>query len=171
MRIPSGPEFKPDYRYVLTRLAGVSTDRRTIARIGSIALQERVAPLDITPYAGLGVPLARLDPTGVAWVQTMYPLQFYIAGPTPGPVWARLTFHATVPVSVPRQAGVKVRRSGGTLVACVRATGTVPQRRVSLSMSAPLTPGPEPPETFPPAMPLQGVQLTSMRAVAGRCSV
>ena len=52
VRIPSGPEFKPDYRYVLTRLAGVSTDRRTIGRIGSIALQERVAPLDITPYAG-----------------------------------------------------------------------------------------------------------------------
>ena len=110
------------------------------------------------PTPGLSVPLARLDPTGTAWVQTMYPLQFYVAGPTPGPVWARLTFHATVPVSVPRQAGVTVRRAGGTLVACVRATGTAPQRRVSLSMSAPLTPGPEPPETFAPAMPLEGVQ-------------
>jgi hypothetical protein len=169
-RIPPGKEFDPNYRYVLTRLAGVATDRRTIARSGPIALQQRIRALDITPYAGLGVPLARLD-GGAAWVQTSSPLQFIVAGSAPGPVWARLTFSATVPVSVPPQTGVRVRRTDNALTACVRATGSAPRRQVSLTLTAPLTPAAEPPETFPPPMPLQGLELTAMRAVSGRCDL
>ncbi len=30
--VPPGPEFKPDYTHVLTRFAGIRTDRRRIAR-------------------------------------------------------------------------------------------------------------------------------------------
>ena len=41
--LPPGPEFDPGYRYVVTRLAAVATDRRVIAREPGIALEERVS--------------------------------------------------------------------------------------------------------------------------------
>lgn len=170
VRLPPGPEFDPRYRYVLTRLAGVATSRRVVARRGAIALEERVKPLDITPYAGLGTPLESLDRSGVAWVQTQSPLRFYIAGYGGGHVWGRFTFRVTVPTSVPSQTGVRTRLVGSTLTACVPALGAAPERRVDLTITAALRPGPEPHESFPPPMPLEGVALTSMRAVTGRCT-
>jgi hypothetical protein len=44
-----GPSYQPqlldpNYRYVLTRFTAVITGRRTIARSGGIALEERIAP-------------------------------------------------------------------------------------------------------------------------------
>ncbi len=170
-RLPPGPEFNPRYRYVLTRLAAVATDRRTIARRGGIALEERTQPLDITPFDGLAVPLERLGERGVAWVQGQTPLRFYVAGYGGSSVWGRLTFRTTVPVSVPRQPGVRTRLSAGTLTACVRATGQAPTRQVQITIKADVTPGPVPRETFPPGMPLEGLALTSMRALTGGCTV
>ncbi|MGP0053500.1 MAG: hypothetical protein ACLPZR_32310 [Solirubrobacteraceae bacterium] len=168
---PAPPSFDPRYRYVLTRLAGVATDRQVIAREGSVALERRVKPLDVTPYAGLAVPYTSLDP-GVAWVQTQYPLQMYVVGyDGERPAWARLTFQASVPVSVPRQAGVRSALAGHTLTVCVRAAGREPVRDVNLALHANLVPGPPPPDLFPPPMPAEGVVLTGMRAVTGDCSV
>jgi hypothetical protein len=169
LRLPPGPEFDPRYRYVLTRLGSVATDRRVIARSGGIALEERVKPLDVTPFAGLGAPLERISRTGVVWVQTQYPLQLYIVGDADGTAWARLTFDASVPVLVPRQPGVRARLAGTTLTACVRGIGAPPERRVTLRMNAMLRPGALPHETFPPGMPLEGLALKSMQAVTGRC--
>lgn len=171
VRLPPGPEFDPGYRYVLTRFASVATDRRIIARSGGIALQERIKPLDITPYAGLGAPLERILRTGVVWVQTQRPLRLYIVGYAGGSAWARLTFAVSAPVSVPSQPGVRTRLVGTTLTACVRALGGPPERRVTLRINAVLRPGVPPRETFPPGMPLEGLALTSMRAVTGHCAV
>ena len=166
-----GPEFHQDYRYVLTRLGGVATDRRLIARTHGIALEERVKPLDITPYAGLAVPLERVSTSGVPWVQTQYPLQFYVVGYDDGkPAWASLTFRTSVPVSVPAQPGVSTREAGDIFRACVRATGREPIRRVALQLYAALTPGPAPHVLFPPPMPLEGVAMTSMRVVTDHCT-
>ena len=53
-----GPSFKPNYQYVLTRLAGVANQRRTVARFGAIALQRRINALDVTPISGLSVAAA-----------------------------------------------------------------------------------------------------------------
>ncbi len=169
LQLPPGAEFKPNYRYVLTRLAGVGTDRRLISRRGGIALEERVKPLDITPFAGLGVPLERIDSSGVAWVQPQYPLQFYIAGYSPGTAWARLTFRASVPVSVPPQPGVRTLQRRDDLTVCVRAVGRPPVRAVTLALHAAVQPGTPPPGDYPPAMPLEGLALTSMHALAGSC--
>jgi hypothetical protein len=169
---PPGPEFDPKYRYVLTRLAGVATARQMIARGGGIALQRRVAPLDVIPSAGLGVPYERVDRSGVPWVQATEPLQFEIAGRNGGrPVWARLSFRTSGPVSVPSQPGVRARLRGRTLIACVRATGSEPVRQAALRIKATLYPGIPPRETFPPPMPLEGLALTAMRAVSDRCTV
>jgi hypothetical protein len=63
-----GPEFSPDYRYVLTRAWGVQTSRRLIARSGATALEERTGPLDVTVVGGLLLAPASIDETGSAWV-------------------------------------------------------------------------------------------------------
>jgi hypothetical protein len=165
-----GPEFDPRYRYVLTRLAGVTTARRVLARRGGIALEERTRPLDIVPWAGIAVPLERISGAGIAWVQTQYPLQMYIVGYDGGrPAWARLTFAIQNPVTVPPQRGVRSRQTPHLLTVCVRATGSEPVRGVTLRMEAILHPGPIPRENFPPPMPLEGVALTSMQAVTRPC--
>jgi hypothetical protein len=171
VRLPPSPTFDPSYRLVLTRLAGIATDRRVLARSGGIALEERRSPLDITPYAGLGAAFERLDPTGAAWVQPEYPLQLLIAGSSGGrALWGRLTFKATVPIAVPAQRGVRTRQAGSVLTACVRATGTDPIHFVTFHIKADALPGQPPSGLFPPAMPLEGLQLTAMSAVAGSCT-
>jgi hypothetical protein len=170
VQLPPNPTFDPAYRYVLTRLAGISTERRVIARSGGIALEERVRPLDITPFTGLGTALERIDRLGVAWVQPQYPLGFVIAGRAGGArVWARLTFAATVPIAVPAQAGVRTRMTGTNLTVCVPAAGSDPVRLATFHIRADSVPGPPPAGLFPPPMPLEGLQLTAMQALAGRC--
>jgi hypothetical protein len=141
-----------------------------IARSGGIALEERVRPLDITPFTGLGTALERIDRLGVAWVQPQYPLGFVIAGRAGGArVWARLTFAATVPIAVPAQAGVRTRMTGTNLTVCVPAAGSDPVRLATFHIRADSVPGPPPAGLFPPPMPLEGLQLTAMQALAGRC--
>jgi hypothetical protein len=167
---PPGPEFSPGYTYVLTRFGGVSTNRRVIARSGGVALERRAQPLDVTPYAGLAVPLERLDRAGIPWVQPQYPVRLYVNGYDGGrPAWARLTFTSLSSITVPRQSGVRVRVSGHTATACVRASGAGPIRHAEIRVSAPVAPGVAPGDEFQPRMPLIGVALTGMRAVAGRC--
>jgi hypothetical protein len=170
--LPPGSEFDPNYRYVLTRLAAVQSDRRVIRRLGAVALEERVKPLDVIPYAGVATPLERLNQSGTVWVQTQYPLQLLVVGDNGDrPTWARLTFWSQKPPTVPKQAGVRSNFSGGhTLVMCVRATGRQPVREAQVSIDAFLSPG-RAPGLFPPAMPLEGLKLTAMRAVTGRCTV
>jgi hypothetical protein len=154
--LPPGPEFRADYRYVLTRFGGVESDRRTISRRGGIAMQERTNALDITPYAGLAIPPARQDPTGAPYAQPPTALGFYVVtSGAEGPVWARLTFNVSGEASVPRQRGVRARLADGVLTVCVRSTGRGRVRNVALQLAAP------PPST---------AQLVGMRAVAGRCS-
>jgi hypothetical protein len=171
--LPPGPEFDPDYRYVLTRLSGVANGRRTIARSGGVALQERTRTLDVVPYAGLATPLQRLDQDGSVWVQTQYPLKLLVVGSAGNrPVWARLRFWSLRPLTVPKQRGVRSLFSDGhTLVACLRATGTDPVRYATMGIDALLAPGKPPPGLFPPAMPLEGLKLTAMDAVRGSCSL
>jgi MFS family permease len=156
--LPPGPEFRVDYRYVLTRLPGVQTDREVIARSGGIALQRRTRALEVTPYAGLGIQLARADPSGVPWVSFQSPMGFYVLSSRDRvPVWARLTFRANEPVTIPKQPGVRARLKGNVLTVCVRATGQPPIRNAALQLAGAPVPG--------------AVQLTAMHAVAGSCSI
>jgi hypothetical protein len=170
---PRGPEFDPHYRYVLTRFAGIANDRRTIARSGGIALQERTRPLDVTLVGGLGSPLARLDPDGVAWVQGGFlpePLLVYVTGGSDSdPVWVRLQMVSRQPVAVPPQAGVRAKLDGPLVTVCVKARGTAPVRRASVAVAFSPTPGPEPNEVFQLPQPAEGIALLGVSAVTGRC--
>lgn len=170
----AGPEFKPDYSYVLTRFAGILTTRRLIARSGGIALEKRTQPLDVTLGGGLGAPLARLDTEGAAWVQgglLREPVLVYVTGPSGGArVWARLRFEVGQGVGVPAQPGVTAGLAGTSLTVCVPARGRDPVRRAALNLSfMPLFP-PTPHEAYPLLpLPAEGVRLASMTAVTGRC--
>jgi hypothetical protein len=164
-------EFHADYDYVLTRFAGIKTARETVARSGGIALERRTQSLDIITYSGLEAPVERLDTSGTAWVQPSQPLKMYVVGMSAGPVWAKLTLRVSVPVSVPPQAGVRELLANNTLTVCVLTTGSRPVRSASVQFSAPPVPGPAPLEEFPPAVPLEGIALTSMHASSGHCSV
>jgi hypothetical protein len=166
---PANPQFTPGYRYVLTRLGGVQTGRRVIAWTGSLALEERTGPLDAIVVSGLGLPLIRLDYQGLAWVEG--PLHLIVTGGNSAPAWIALRFHYIVPVSVPRQPGVRARLlPGGILAACVRAEGTAPLRRGTITLAFSPLPGIVPNEPFALSEPPQGVQLTAIRA-AGHCSL
>lgn len=162
---PLNPQFDPRYRFVLTRLGGVQTGRRVLARAGSIALEERSGPLDATLVSGVALPAERLDKEGLASVQG--PLHFIVTGAGTAPAWVSLRFRAIEPVSVPRQPGVRVRQlAGGTLAACVRAAGNARLQRASITLAFPLIGGAVPDEPYAIADPPQGVQLTAMRAVS-----
>ncbi len=164
---PANPQFNPDYRYVLTRLGGVQTGRRVLARTGSVTLEERTRPLDVTLVSGVALPLERLDTTGLAWVQG--PLHMIVVGDESGPAWVSLRFKASVPVTVPAQPGVGVHTErDGYLSVCVPTTGHAPMRKSTVTLSFPLAPGIVPDEPFAVPEPSQGVQLTAMR-VAGHC--
>jgi MFS family permease len=166
---PTNPEFNPSYRYVLTRLGGVETGRRVLARAGSLALEERTGSLDATLVTGVAVPFARLNANGLAWVEE--PLHIIVVGGTERPAWVSLSFKAIVPVTVPAQPGVQAQiHPDGSISACVRATGSAPLRKGTIALSFPLVPGAIPAEPFALQEPPQGVQLVAMRAVSS-CSL
>jgi len=152
-----GPEFRSDYRYLLTRFSGVATDRRVVARRGAVSLMERTRPLDVTPYTGLNINLARLDASGIPWVRPGAPLRLHVVGKSSARrVWARLTFRLPQALTLPAQRGVRARDRRGTLTVCVRATGRAPIRDAALQLPAPT---------------VDVIRLTGMRAVTGRCEV
>ncbi|GAC1441317.1 MAG: hypothetical protein NVSMB51_21420 [Solirubrobacteraceae bacterium] len=160
-----GPEFHADYGYVLTRMAGIATNRRVLARSGGIALEQRTADLDVTPISGLGVPLSRLNPQGAAYVVGSVPLQFLITGGAGVPrAWIRLTFHAAQAIAVPPQPGVSAVLKGDTLTVCAPAAGRAPIRRLTLGLSFSALPYVPAKESFGIPQPPEGISLTSMRA-------
>jgi hypothetical protein len=165
-----GAAFDPNYEYVLTRLAGLETDRQLVARSGAIALERRARPLDVLTYSGIEVPLVRLDSSGTAWVQPALPLQLYVVGRSHGPAWVKLIFQSSNAVGVTPGGMARTRQRGDTLTACVPATGQPPVRHAALQLTAPAASAPVPPEEFPPVVPQESVALTSMRAIEGRCS-
>ncbi len=165
---PANPHLNPDYRYVLTRFGGMQTGRRVIARTGALALEERTSPIDAIALSGLAVAPLRLDSQGLASV--VGPLHLLLVGGDSRPAWISLRFNTFVTVTVPRQAGVSARVEPGSVVACVRASGTAPVRRGAIELAGGLLPGVVPHEPFALAEPSQGIQLASMRAVT-HCSL
>jgi hypothetical protein len=166
-----GPAFRPDYNYVLTRLAGIHTDRRVIARSGGVALEERTQPVDVMTYSGIEVPLVRLDKSGTAWVHPGSPLQMYVVGASDTRLWVRLVFRTQQQIGIPPQTDVSALQRGSTLIVCVPTTGTAPVRDASLRLIVPTTGTPHLTEKFPPAIPQEGVALTAMHAAEGRCTL
>jgi hypothetical protein len=164
---PNNSDLAPNYRYVLTRFGGVRTGRRTIARAGPLALEERTGSLDATVVAGVATPLVRLDTQGLASI--VGALHLLVIGGGSAPAWILLRFHTTSPVTAPSRPGVRARSTPNTLTVCVQATGTAPMRRATLELGGSLSPGILPAEPFAEREPPQSVQLVAMYA-ATHCS-
>jgi hypothetical protein len=167
---PLGPAFDPGYAYVLTRLGGISTDRRVVARHGAIALEQRTNPLDVLVTGGVAVASARADPTGTAWVNPTRPLHFLVAGSSPtGRAWILLVLAATVPVRASAPAGFSMTRDGNTVRICIEALGSGRIREAGFQLGFVPQPAPPPAETFATPLPARGVRLVSMRASSTPC--
>jgi hypothetical protein len=163
--------FSPGYDYVLTRVPGIQTGRRVVARDGPIALEARARPFDVLPIDGLAVPVTRLDPSGIAWVQPPTPLTLLVTGRSgPAQVQVALEFRTREPVTVSSQVGVRARQRGDKLSVCVRATGRAPIWTATVTLQAAYFPTPVPAGEFPPAVPQEGIALTAMHAATGACS-
>jgi hypothetical protein len=167
---PLGPSFRANYQYVLTRLAGIATQRRVVARHGPIVLERRTHGLDVTITGGVLVAPARMDPTGTAWLRGG-PLEFLVVGGNPGSnAWISLVFRRTVPVHVRTGRGLfSVRRRGGQVDVCVKASGAPPVREASVLLDFTPQPPPAPTEPHEVPLPSRGVSLVSMSVSSMRC--
>jgi hypothetical protein len=172
---PVGVEFDPGYRYVLTRLAGIHTARRVIARYGPIALEER-QPLDALVTAGVDVALARNEPLGMAWVQNLLPVTVWVSGAQPAQrVWAQLDFQVTASglVNIGRAGGVltSARRTGSDLAVCLAMPGHGALRRAAVPLGFNSIPQPPAPEEYGIPGPARGVRLAAVYALTHPCDL
>ena len=167
---PLGPSFKPDYRYVLTRVAGIITQRRVVARYGPIALEQRTQSLDVLITGGVAVAAARFDPSGTAWVSST--LRFLVVGGRAGSdAYVSLFLEKTVPVKVVRGPDVvAVAERGRALRICVRAPAAPIARGTAVQLVFTPQPAPLPPEHYAAPLPPRGVKLLSMDASATSCA-
>ncbi len=167
---PLGPSFRSNYQYVLTRLAGVATQRETVARHGAIALERRTRELDVTITSGVSVASAHQDPSGTAWVKG--PMQFLVVGGKPAqPAFISLVYDRTVPVTVLRSPSVAtIHPSAHTLAVCLRTEGSPPVRTAGLKLSFVAQPAPPPAARFANRLPARGVRLASMSVGSTPCA-
>lgn len=131
-----GAQFDPFYSYVLTRMAGIATSRRIIARAGGVALERRVAPLDALADYGLIVPPSQADAGGFAYVDPYVdePVQFVLSGESSLAeyLWLRFKLPAGSRSDASGPDVVWSRRTHKTLSVCVRAVGIAPRRVAQL---------------------------------------
>jgi hypothetical protein len=165
---PGDPDFTPDYRYVLTRLGGVQTDRRVLARAGPLALEERSGPLDATVTSGLALPSVRQDARGRPTV--VETLHLLVVGGSRAPAWVLLRFHTLSAATAVSQPGLRVKEDPDELSVCLPARGMAPARKATLQISGTLYPGPLPKEEFAFFEPPEGITLTTLLATS-HCSL
>jgi hypothetical protein len=122
----------PGYRYVFTRLAGIESDRRTVAEDGPYALEERVAPLDVTVLNGVVADIAQREPTGSAFVTG--PVSVLLADAEGGPAAAVLELSGPAAGSLRLEGRGQITRENGRAVVCVPAPGGAPVREVEVPL-------------------------------------
>jgi hypothetical protein len=165
-----GAEFQPAYRYVLSRVADVRTpNRRTLARSGPIALQERTGDLDVTLTAGAAVALGWQDPRGQAWVQPQAPLTLWVVGgPSGQDVWLHLALDAAGPTKAVGER-LSARQNGRRLDVCMRLAGQPPLRRALATFTFAPVAAPPGPNEYALPQPPRGLRLTEMQASTQSC--
>jgi hypothetical protein len=122
----------PGYRYVFTRLAGIESERRTVAEDGPYALEERVAPLDVTVLNGVVADIAQRDPTGSAFVTG--PVSVLLADTDGGPAAAILELSGPAAASLRLEGRGQILNEDGRATVCVPSPGGAPVREVEVSL-------------------------------------
>ncbi len=162
-------EFTPSYRWVLSRFGAVGNGRRTLARYGPFAIQERTRPLDAVIVAGVVADRADRDPTGRAWIDGRLVVRLVAPDAT----------RARVDVTI-RQTGValeRVDRSGrlarvpsGLATLCVDAGTVRGSRDVALRLLGEGAPAPGSSGFDLRARPGRHVELVRVLAEEGSCA-
>lgn len=153
-----GPQFRPNYSYVLTRAPAIRTSRKIIASKGGMALEKRVTALGVTLDSGVtGAPLIRDDPSGKVLVDPLLkePVRFVVSGGDPRvPAFVEVRFLKPPPgTSATSSTPINVTRSGEYLDVCVEAAGSAPVRTANIQLE-------------PSAI----TELAAMYVSAGKCS-
>jgi MFS family permease len=131
-RYPPGLPENPDYRYVLTRIGGIESDRRVVAQRGPYALEERTAPLDVTVVNGVVADIVQRDPDGSAWVTGRITVLLADSERRP----AAVTLELAGPAAESLRLGGRgqLERGRGHAVVCVAVGGDRPLRRVNVPL-------------------------------------
>jgi hypothetical protein len=139
----SGPQFRSDYGYVLTRLSGVTTGRTVVARSGGVALERRVGATAVLVDSGVLVGPLQANPTGWAFLNpwTPEPIRFIVTGNnTPATVLeVNLRISSpTDPVTISATGGrnLIIHQHGQDVDVCVDPVGTALVRVVGLNVKA-----------------------------------
>lgn len=155
--------FDGNYRWVVTRLPGIRTERATIARDGAYALQRRLAPADVTVLSGVAADADAGVGGGRAWVEG--PLVFRVSTLAPQRAALIVRLRTGLPLRLLDPPGGRLRRlGGGAWEACV-PLGTVRARRdVEIGLGFP-SDGPlaQSSRLALRPRPAHGVELTAMR--------
>lgn len=166
---PIGLEFRPDYKYILTRFPELKVPtRRTLARSGPVALQERKGDLDVTITAGLWARQAWQEDPSTAWIQTGQAVRFWVIGGPAKGTWLQVRLKVTVPVKVDPEV-VTTRQTGDEIVACMPVTGPPPVRRADMYFTFVNTPGPDPENEYAIPYVPTGAKMTEMSVTTKSC--
>jgi hypothetical protein len=161
--VPNGPWFDPSYSWVFTLVPSIKTNRTPVARVGSIAIEHRTRPLDVTVVGGIATDPPARDPAGSAWVQGQ--LKLLVTGATDGPVWVRLALEGS-PVRPAGPPGARVVSSQpGRTVVCVPVSGSGPVRNSVASFGFDVKPWPAVPTKYALPLPNHSLRLAGMWAV------
>lgn len=133
------PEFHPRYRYVLTRIAGVSSDRRVLFREGAVALETRARPLEVLVDYGFSVAPLTSDSAGIPFedVWANEPIQLIVTGVASKHTYVGLWFDlppSTPALHVTAPHLLELRRDGQGLAVCVQTTGSTESRTADLTL-------------------------------------
>jgi hypothetical protein len=153
---------------VLTRIGGVATGRRVLARSGGLALEALTETMDVTIDSGFAAPSARLDPSGDVWASTM-PLRFVVTGNDGGHDYLGVRFTVSTPVGVVAGAGSRWALHGQHLTVCAPVEGAGRARVVTFRIASTPLAGPAARGAYPEAQIGVGVMLTETRVAGGSC--
>lgn len=165
-----GFEFTPRYRWILTRLPDIRTDRTTLVRRGPYALQERTSPFDVSVVGGVVADRAVRDSSGRAFLAGG-PMTFWVSSTSPARAWLEVTVDGTRPRLVKPRAATIVEQTPRRLKLCMPVPGTgTSLRRVKVEV-AHRDVWPAAPEPLAlRSSPNQGAWLESMRVRTSPCS-
>jgi hypothetical protein len=160
--------FRGGYRWVLTRLPSIETQRATIARHGAYALQRRLASADVTVLSGVAADASTGEAGGRAWVEG--PLVFRVSTLAPQQAALVVRLRTAGPLRALDPPSARLRRvAGDTWEACVPLGVVRGRRDVALGLGFP-SDGPLA-QTSRLALrpePAHDVELAAMR-VGARC--
>lgn len=131
-RYPPGRPEDPEYRFVFTRLGGIESDRDVVLQRGPYALEERLAPLDVTVTNGVVADIVQRDPSGSAWVTG--PIMLLVADAKRAPAHVILELAGADAASLRLGGRGAIVRAGGRALVCVPVPGRASLRRVRVPL-------------------------------------